>query len=461
MQPIMSFTIPDITNQKTLEEEYRYLQEPVKLALSLLEKSGTEFAPEAVQILTKLSNGDGPAAAQACKLLGLIYIRGIGPVQQDVQKAVSFLEKCDNWQTNYYLGAIFFNGMGNVEADRKKAIFFLDKASQQDNALASTLLGAIYWAGAEGEVKDQEKAQKYFEGARKRASLGELSRLSQAVNSIVADYAIENDPQYAHCFIRSAEEAKQADLSRRLGNKLWKIEYQQGNAISYWTLMAETIPAERSLSVEEQDALTDLGHATYDRATVQIDYKCSNSPQMYAQAASYWKRASDAGCPRAHYYLGLAHYSGKGVQQNPEAGKDLLTKASDLQFLPAKIMLQRLEGKEKRDVTVDIAKQDHLKLPPNEERDCLQAKKNFLGKAWTWFKKHAIEIILTTIGAVALAAIVGGLIALTIFFPHVMVPIFIVVGAVGGGGIVLFGLLLAAVSGSHGAQRILQVPLHG
>jgi hypothetical protein len=78
-----------------------------------------------------------------------------------------------------------------------------------------------------------------------------------------------------------------------------------------------------------------------------------------------------------------------------------------------------------------------------------EAPKNFLGKTWSWLNKHgptiltiaAVTAVVAAVTAIGLAAI-GGAIALTFAFPHVMLPAFAVVGT-GVGGTVLFFALFA------------------
>lgn len=50
------------------------------------------------------------------------------------------------------------------------------------------------------------------------------------------------------------------------------------------------------------------------------------------------------------------------------------------------------------------------------------------GRAWQWLKDNHKTILISTISAVAIAAAIAGLTALTIAFPYVMVPIYISVG---------------------------------
>jgi hypothetical protein len=120
-------------------------------------------------------------------------------------------------------------------------------------------------------------------------------------------------------------------------------------------------------------------------------------------------------------------------------------------------MLRHIEGKEEAPQL--SSDESALKLAPKEEEHCIRAQKNFLKRAWHWIKDHKAGVLYTTISVVALAAIIGGLVALTIFFPHVMIPIWIGLGVltgltvVGGG---FFMLAFAAGSGDRGAQTFLK-----
>jgi hypothetical protein len=166
---------------------------------------------------------------------------------------------------------------------------------------------------------------------------------------------------------------------------------------------------------------------------VKYDYS------WYQEAVKHWEMAAEEPFPdpATQYYLGLAYTSGKGVKKDIKKGKEYLQKASSQGFIQANAVLNHLENKQTLSIKQrgNIEEKNELGLPANAEKDVVQATKPFLNKVFSWFRKYSGPIIgaiaAITITTLAIGAIVGGLIALTISFPHIMVPVWKIVGEVG------------------------------
>lgn len=445
MQLIGNISIPSLTREvasnRWTDYNSRQNPNPFTYLVGVLRKDPNKYALIVQQMLKAESKADGSDRAEARYLLGLLYLQGLGDVRPNVDKAVARFKQSNMSHANYSLGILYLKGLYGVAQNRVQGIQYLERASAQGSILANLMLGIMLWTGAEGTAKDPERAHQ------------KLNRLSQipAFDSLpiecqraMAEYTIKKDPGCADYWVMKLPERERPDLHRRLGNSFWEQKNPE-SAMKAWTLMVKEIN-DRPLREQEKEAFCMAGRVWYQ-------YR-KNDKQGYAEAARLWQRAAEADHPMAHYYLGLAYCSGKGVKKDLAKGKAELMRAAELQFLPAKVMLNGLEKKEK----IPLQKDNALHLPPKEEQDAIAANQNFLGKGWTWIKNHKVCIGVTLISIVAAAALLAGLGALTFFFPHVMVPIWIVAGVgtglvVGLGG--LFLLAFAAGSGDRGAQRTL------
>ena len=94
----------------------------------------------------------------ACYKLGKIYLRG-EIVNQDLDKAEKYLLSAeDNEFTQYALGKLYLQ---KEKYDIKKAISYFEKSADK-NMQASYQLGRLYFFGADGLEKDEEKAMEFL-----------------------------------------------------------------------------------------------------------------------------------------------------------------------------------------------------------------------------------------------------------------------------------------------------------
>ena len=94
----------------------------------------------------------------ACYKLGKIYLRG-EIVNQDLDKAEKYLLSAeDNEFTQYALGKLYLQ---KEKYDIQKAISYFEKSADK-NMQASYQLGRLYFFGADGLEKDEEKAMEFL-----------------------------------------------------------------------------------------------------------------------------------------------------------------------------------------------------------------------------------------------------------------------------------------------------------
>ena len=189
----------------------------------------------------------------------------------------------------------------------------------------------------------------------------------------------------------------------------------------------------------------------------------------YKKAFECWQKAYQLSAenpdPRVLYLLGLAYCSGKGVQKDLLKGKAFLEQASGKGLIAANTALDYLDHPNTKIFNKRDLKQENgpvldpdkdLNIPNKELEEAVKTNKS-------WFKQFIIypltqsssfwssAKVITTLSLTAIAAVVGTLAILTIAFPHVMIPIFIVSGIILVITLIALGVLgMAFAAGSRG-----------
>lgn len=432
MEPIGNLHFPSF-GQEIETGNWIQRADNIGCAFKNLKQNPARYTQVAEQMLTIESQENSEKGKAAKYLLGLMHLQR----QEGVAAAIDLFRGSDTPQSNHALGVLYLQGLRGVQRDVAAGMRYLERASEQGDGVSSIILGIIYWTGAEGQAKDSNKAQNYL----KNGLPSYKNHLSIESKRIMASYAIAQAPHNAVSWIQALPEAEHVEGYRRLGERHW-TQGRKSDAIRVLSMMEKAIPTNRPLTDQEKGALCQAGRVWYHL----------RRKSDYSEAVRHWQRAAEANHPMAHYYLGLAFCSGKGVKKDVAKGKAELKRAAEQQFLPANAMLNLLDKKDLK--PLQPVADNPLQLPAIEEQDVIEASNHFLGKTWTWMKKHRVCMIATLITIVGIAALLTGLGALTFFFPHVMLPLWAVAGGVVGvGG--FFLLLFAAGSGDKSAQRIL------
>lgn len=430
-------------------------------ALGELYKDNPKSTELALKVFEVEGKDQSEAASYAKLCQGLLYLHGKNGVEQNIDKAIALFKECDLHYANYTLGAIYLRGLKGVPKDTQLGLKYLEKAASQGNNLALTYSGLIHWFGLENQPQDQQKARDelklicWTKNYHMPFLLQRYPELNQESKDYIAQYVAQNGDDGAIGWISRAESSKRSGLYEQLGltllkgtnNVLDSIKQVSRRVINAWVDMFNEAPTDAKLPPSQAEALTDLGR-------LRIRSKDFDQGTKYQIAVKYWQRAADSGCVRAKYYLGLAYASGRGVKKDLETAKSWLKVAEADKYLPASVILNHLEKKTELTLEMIDHSQDKLQLPPKEEAQFIKSEKSFLGKAWTYFKKHIAKPLLIT--TVSITAITAGLGALTICFPHIMIPIYVVGGTLLGAGAFML-LLFAAGSGDRGARRLLRI----
>lgn len=296
-----------------------------------------------------------------------------------VDTAIKMLErlhlKCDDWALNT-LVEIYTEGKYGVSVDKERALNYLNKAVNLPHY------------GNAPEKKHDELAfelKKFDQIQNKYGYVAVLTQylkgnmtLEKACDRLYRDDAV-NDPNLKGYFFRDA-----GRLKFKAGN--YSGGYRDG-AIDLWSTGWE--------NYQNADCAYFLGVCYYAGVGVKADRE---------KALEYWKKAAEGGNEQAQFEI------------NKRSNPDLVRPA--------------LREKDQTIEELNDIKESHFADKETEVR--IVADKPWHQRTVYWIKQSTSRII-TIVSAVSLTALaIGGLIALTIAFPFVMVPIWITVGVVAG-----------------------------
>lgn len=362
------------------------------------------FVEEAKTIFEKIAKKQDGSEKKALFWLGMIAVYK----EKNPLEGIQRLQEADSPESHYILGAFYLKG-NHVEKDTEKGIEHLKRSADLGFNRARVELGAIYYLGLDG-------------GNHKAKGQQLLKSIPNVTN--ISDYALQAmvgvDPMNIFRLTLPLNN-KSLSLINQTAIDCWK-NGKTNDAVRIWGL--GIAKDESKLKPIQAKIYVNMGRHYYEKL------------ELHRAAVNLWKPAAKQGNMHAQYYLGVAYCSGKGIKKNLEEGKKLLELSADAGFSPAQAMLEQIRGIETTgdDSTQDMDK-DIISFSQKEKEDYIHSTKPFLNKAWGWLGKNAVTIgIVASVAAVglsALGAVLAGAVVLTVFFPHVMIPIWVV-----GGGLV-------------------------
>jgi len=141
--------------------------------IELVEQKNYEKALKAFELGSKTGDLDAMTA------LGIMYITGVGVVQNDI-KGFKYVQDAANKshpKAQYTLGAIYYLGAG-VGIDFNKAFSWISLSADQGYADAQNNLAQMYEAG-EGVSQNFEQAYKYYLKAARSGNLDSQIKVAQ------------------------------------------------------------------------------------------------------------------------------------------------------------------------------------------------------------------------------------------------------------------------------------------
>ena len=141
--------------------------------IELIEQKNYEKALKAFELGAK--TGD----LNAMTALGIMYITGVGVVQNDT-KGFNYVQDAANKshpKAQYTLGAIYYLGAG-VNIDFNKAFSWISLSADQGYSDAQHNLAQMFEAG-EGVLKDSKKAYEYYLKAARNDNLDSQVKVAQ------------------------------------------------------------------------------------------------------------------------------------------------------------------------------------------------------------------------------------------------------------------------------------------
>jgi TPR repeat protein len=285
-------------------------QGQILLSYRYLEGTGVERNVKEGMRLLRLAAERGSRNAEI-QLSGL-YMSGTHGVEKNSEEGMRFLRLAaegDSPTAQETLGSRYYNGDGVEKNDEKAREWYL-RAAEAKNPLALNNLGALYELG-DGVETSYEKAISYY---RQAAQLGNAWSMINIGLLYANGRGISRSREEANGWFNRAEVSGNAPTLRRLGKMYLDgdgVEPDQQKAISL---------LERSATKGDAQAMTML-------ANLEIEH----DP---AKAATWLRKAAEAGSPDAMLTLARRLYEGIGVEKSLEDATDLIQKYLKAKAVP-------------------------------------------------------------------------------------------------------------------------------
>ncbi|UDQ97271.1 tetratricopeptide repeat protein [Lentisphaerota bacterium WC36G] len=351
------------------------------------------------------NNGNG----QAKCLLGIYYYQGIN-IKKDYQKALKYFQDCgDNDVALYYLSYMYFNGNA-VKVDHKKGLELLKKSANFDYVEALYLLGTIYYNGEVGVKIDNKKAFEYFQKAAKHDHIESLLRLSacygdgtgtakdykkaekyakkvlkltgnKSANAFFLLGSIYNDNNdkkrllKAMQYFQKAAELGHIESTNNIGYAYlngrggFELNYEKARqcfekiikhmqhkyalrnlAIIYEEGLGVKIDSKKALDYYVASAKAGLLISYIDATKLSIKTKQGDKAFLYAQKALPSETA------QAYNNLAVCYFNGLGTEKDYQKAFEYSTKASELKYYKANLLLAMYYIDDKHNISRDIKK---------------------------------------------------------------------------------------------------------
>ncbi len=304
--------------------------------------------------------------------LGLVYHKGQG-VQLDYAEAVSWYRKAaeqGNADSQCVLGSAYYTGQG-VPLDYAEAVSWYRNAAEQGNPAAQWSLGEAYLEGHGVSQSDSET--KKWCGKSNQGYVAELYKLGAVY--LQAHGVPLNDTE-AITWIRKAAEQGNAAAQLALGvaysngqgvqhditeaAQWWrkaaeqgdaKAQYKLGESYHQWNEVSfvphnDTNDTRRKSAEADAKAINDWyrkaavqGYAPAQCALGMAYYTGEGVQQDYSEAVTWYRKAVEQGDVEAQCGLGYAYYNGHGATKDYAEAANLFRKAAEQGEAEAQFML--------------------------------------------------------------------------------------------------------------------------
>lgn len=236
---------------------------------------------------------------QAQYEVAVYYYEGKG-VAPDSAKALAWLERAaenNHVLAQRFLGALYLNGANadgkvTVKPDAKKGASWYLRAAYNDDGPSQAVMGMLYMTG-KGIEKDNVQAIKWNRLAAAKGEAGAQKRLSSLYG------AQKRRSNYEQAILLHREDFAKGDASA--GYSLGRIYYY---APAPYANLRQAVKLFASTAGKVGASALMMGVASEEG---------KGTPQDFAEAVSWYKKAVAAGQNEAYAYLGSAYLDGRGV----------------------------------------------------------------------------------------------------------------------------------------------------
>lgn len=261
-------------------------------------------------------------------LIGQLYEKGIGVEKNNNVAAQWFFTaaKQNHLPAEYNLGMLFLEGRG-VNQDLEKAHFWLNKTAFKGNVEAQYALGIIYQYGYQSSDRTQQIQPDF------KQAIGMYHLASGAGNNL-AKYQLAN--LYSDIplkkFVSEHEKQKRYQTIKSLYEEAYHSGIKQAELpLAYYYMGEDSTANKQSWSYEIINKAyhsTNSNKAQLSLLLAIMNERGIGTIKNLEQAISFYKKASEYNIPAAKFALGSYYYLGKGVPQDKDQAKTLLSEAA-------------------------------------------------------------------------------------------------------------------------------------
>lgn len=225
-----------------------------------------------------------------------------------------------NANENHAIGCCYVGGIGQFQKDTLNAISYFEKAINLGSDVSLTIIGKILL-----ERGDKEYGIKYLKESANKGNIEALHELFQLSGNYVKEYIGHSNllDSFDDTYVSSLEK-KDAKDAYLLAAYKYQEAFQKGMLLvgmkAQWRYFEKT------------DYIYQRSH-TYNfsyKNTKEKAAECFYRAKEYSKAFELLRDTSELKTGLGYAYLGLCYYHGNGVNQDSNAGIELLKKAADM-----------------------------------------------------------------------------------------------------------------------------------
>ena len=225
-----------------------------------------------------------------------------------------------NANENHAIGCCYVGGIGQFQKDTLSAIRYFEKAINLGSDVSLTTIGKILL-----ERGDKESGIKYLKESANKGNIGALHELNQLSGNYVKEYIGNSN------LLDSFDDTYVASLEKKDSKEAYLLAaYKYQEAFQKGMLLVGKKTQWRYFEKTDYIYQRSQTYSFSYKNTKEKAAECFYRAKEYGKAFELLRDTSELKTGLGYAYLGLCYYYGNGVNQDSNAGIELLKKAADM-----------------------------------------------------------------------------------------------------------------------------------